>query len=63
MLDILMLEALLVVDDLPTSNVIHFETEMVESRKLGSIQEPAWVQGRDIPEEDGGLCRKTSIPT
>ena len=40
LLDILMLEALLVVDDLPSSNIILFQTEMVESSKLGTIQEP-----------------------
>ena len=34
-----MLEALLVVDELPSSNIIHFETEMVESKK-GSHSRP-----------------------
>ena len=63
MLDILMLEALLVVDDLPTSNVIHFETEMVESRKLGSIQEPAWgTRPADLPEGRWRLMQENLYP-
>lgn len=63
MLDILMLEALLVVDDLPTSNVIHFETEMVESRKLGSIQEPAWgTRPSDVPEGRWRLMQENLYP-
>lgn len=63
MLDILMLEALLVVDDLPTSNVIHFETEMVESRKLGSIQEPAWgTRPVDVPEGRWRLMQENLYP-
>lgn len=63
MLDILMLEALLVVDDLPSSNVIHFETEMVESRKLGSIQEPAWgTRPADVPEGRWRLMQENLYP-
>ena len=63
MLDIIMLEALLVVDDLPTSNVIHFETEMVESRKLGSIQEPAWgTRPVDVPEGRWRLMQENLYP-
>ena len=63
MLDILMLEALLVVDDLPSSNVIHFETEMVESRKLGSVQEPAWgTRPVDVPEGRWRLMQENLYP-
>ena len=63
MLDILMLEALLVVDDLPSSNVIHFETEMVESRKLGSVQEPAWgTRPADVPEGRWRLMQENLYP-
>ena len=63
MLDIIMLEALLVVDDLPTSNVIHFETEMVESRKLGSVQEPAWgTRPVDVPEGRWRLMQENLYP-
>lgn len=63
MLDILMLEALLVVDDLPTSNIIKIETEMVESSKLGSIQEPAWgTRPVDIPEGRWRLMQENLYP-
>ena len=63
MLDILMLEALLVVDDLPSSSVIHFETEMVESRKLGSVQEPAWgTRPVDVPEGRWRLMQENLYP-
>ena len=50
-LDLLMLEALLIVDEIPDSNVIHFETEMVKSGSLGLIQDPTWgTRPIDIPE-------------
>ena len=63
MLDILMLEALLVVDDLPNSNIIKFQTEMVESRKLGSIQEPAWgTRPVDVPEGRWRLMQENLYP-
>ena len=63
LLDILMLEALLVVDDLPNSNIIKFETEMVESRKLGSIQEPAWgTRPVDVPEGRWRLMHQNLYP-
>ena len=58
-----MLEALLVVDDLPNSNIIKFETEMVESRKLGSIQEPAWgTRPVDVPEGRWRLMQENLYP-
>ena len=50
-LDLLMLEALLVVDEIPDSNVIHFKTEMVTSGSLGLVQDPSWgTRPVDIPE-------------
>ena len=61
MLDILMLEALLVVDEMP-SNIIHFKTEMVESGKLGLIQDPTWgTRPADVPEGRWRLLKKISI--
>jgi hypothetical protein len=63
MLDILMLEALLVVDELPTSNIIHFETEMVESSKKGLIQDPAWgTRPIDIPDAKWRLLQDNLYP-
>ena len=63
LLDILMLEALLVVDDLPSSNIILFQTEMVESSKLGTIQEPAWgTRPIDVPEVRWRLMQENLYP-
>ena len=46
-----MLEALLVVDEIPDSNVIHFKTEMVTSGSLGLVQDPSWgTRPADISE-------------
>ena len=59
----LMLEALLVVDELPSSNIIHFETEMVESSKKGLIQDPAWgTRPIDIPESNWKLLQENLYP-
>ena len=63
MLDLLMLEALLVVDEKPDSNVIHFSTEMVESGKLGLIQDPSWgTRPIDIPEGRWRLLQENLYP-
>ena len=43
--------------------IIHFETEMVESRKLGSIQEPAWgTRPVDVPEGRWRLLQENLYP-
>ena len=42
LLDLLILEALLVVDDVPDSSVFHIETTMVATQAAGSIAAPAW---------------------
>ena len=63
MLDLLMLEALLVVDDLPDSNVIHLDTEMVKSGSLGTIQDPTWgTRPVDIPEGRWRLMQDNLYP-
>ena len=63
MLDILMLEALLVVDEIPQSNIIHFKTEMVESGKLGLIQDPTWgTRPADVPEGRWRLLQENLYP-
>lgn len=41
-LDFLMLEALLVVDELPSSSVFHIDTVMVGTRSAGSFNTPVW---------------------
>ena len=43
LLDLLMLEALLVVDELPQSSVFHINAEMVETQSTGSVNAPAWA--------------------
>ena len=42
LLDLLMLEALLVVDEVPESSVFHIDTTMIETQAAGSIAAPAW---------------------
>ena len=43
LLDLLMLEAMLVVDDAPSSSVFHIDVEMVSAPASGSIAAPAWA--------------------
>lgn len=63
MLDLLILEALLVVEELPDSNVINFKTEMVESGKLGLIQDPTWgTRPVDVPEGRWRLMQENLYP-
>lgn len=63
MLDILMLEALLVVNEVPDSNVIHFKTEMKQSGSLGLIQDPTWgTRPIDIPEGRWRLMQDNLYP-
>lgn len=51
LLDLIMLEALLVVDEIPSSNVVHIEMEMEKSTSMGTIQDPAWsTKPVDFPE-------------
>jgi hypothetical protein len=42
LLDLLILEAMLVVDEKPESSVIHIDTEMVTAPATGSFAAPAW---------------------
>ena len=63
MLDLLMIEALLVVDEIPDSNVIHFETEMVSSGSLGLVKDPTWgTRPIDIPEGRWRLMQENLYP-
>jgi len=63
MLDLLMLEALLVVDEVPDSNIIHFKTEMEKSGSLGLIQDPTWgTRPIDIPEGRWRLMQDNLYP-
>lgn len=42
-LDLMMLEAMLVVDDAPSSSVFHIDAEMIASPASGSLASPAWA--------------------
>ena len=42
LLDLLILEALLVVEDVPESSVFHIDTTMVDTQAAGSYAAPAW---------------------
>ena len=62
-LDLLMLEALLVVDDIPDSKVIKIETEMVKSQSFGLLQDPVWgTKPADIPENRWRFLQENLYP-
>ena len=42
LLDLIVLEALLVIDERPSSSVVHFRTPMVDTAASGSVTAPAW---------------------
>ena len=42
LLDLLLLEALMVVDEEPSSSIFHLEVDMVETSSTGAISVPAW---------------------
>ena len=43
LLDLMMLEALLVVDDKPTNSIHHINTAMIDTSSYGSISSPSWA--------------------
>lgn len=43
LLDLMMLEALLVVDEKPTNAIHHIETAMIETSSFGSLSSPTWA--------------------
>ena len=43
LLDLMMLEALLVVDEKPTNSIHHIDTAMIDTSPYGSISTPAWA--------------------
>ncbi|MDE0707868.1 MAG: hypothetical protein OSB33_02850 [Candidatus Poseidoniales archaeon] len=46
-LDLLLLEALLIVDEEPRGNVLHIDWQMVSDPGMGSFSSPAWVSRPD----------------
>ena len=63
LLDLLMLEALLVVDELPQSSVFHINAEMVSTQSTGSVNAPAWAtRPASIDENDWVLLQGSLFP-
>ena len=51
LIDLILLEGLMVVDELPVSNVVHIRMDMVSSTGLGIVQDPTWAtKPADISE-------------
>ena len=59
LLDIMILEALLVVDDEPTSSIHHIDTMMVDTSSFGSVTSPTWAT-RPVDIEDSKWKRLQS---
>ncbi len=51
-LDLLLLEALLIVDEEPRGNVLHIDWDMVSDSGMGSINSPAWISRPDTMTTD-----------
>ena len=56
LLDLMMLEALLVVDEEPASSIHHIETAMIDTSSFGSLSSPAWAT-RPAGIDDGAWKR------
>ena len=53
----------MVVDEIPDSNVINFETEMVSSGSLGLVKDPTWgTRPIDVPEGRWRLMQENLYP-
>ncbi len=62
-LDLTMLEALLVVDELPESNVIHISWKMESTSSIGEIKDPAWAtKPSDFPDGRWKLLQENLYP-
>ena len=48
LLDMLMLEAMMVVEQPPTSSIFHVDFDMVETSPTGSVSVPAWGRGQRL---------------
>ena len=61
LLDLLMLEAMLVVDEPPTSSVFHIDVEMVSAPASGSIAAPAWATRPSSVDADDWVRLQASL--
>ena len=63
LLDLLLLEALLVVDQLPQSSVVHVDLDMKSTSFGGSYQAPVWATRPEIiPETEWSLLQASLYP-
>ncbi|MEC7704619.1 MAG: hypothetical protein VX906_05175 [Candidatus Thermoplasmatota archaeon] len=62
-LDLLLLEALLIVDEKPRGDVVHIDWNMVADEGLGSLSAPVWISRPDsISEDEWGSVIETVKP-
>ena len=61
LLDFMMLEAMLVVDERPTSSVVHIDTEMVATKAAGSPTAPAWSTRPDAVSDAEWVTLQQSL--
>lgn len=61
LLDLLMLEAMLVVDEAPSSSVFHIDTEMVAAPASGSLAVPAWSTRPSTVDADDWVRLQTAL--
>ena len=61
LLDLLILEAVMVVDEVPESSVFHFETNMVASKYHGSESVPAWGTRPTSVSQDDWIDLQTGL--
>ena len=63
LLDLLMLEAMLVVDEAPSSSVFHIDAEMVAAPATGSFSAPAWAtRPATVEPSDWGRLQRALFP-
>lgn len=63
LLDFMILEALLIVDEEPTSSVLHIDTTMVATTSTGSQTAPAWAtRPSEISTNDWVLLQQSLFP-
>ena len=62
-LDLLLLEALLIVDEQPRGDVLHIDWDMTSDSGLGSVSSPAWVSRPDsVSAEDWNQVKSAVKP-
>jgi hypothetical protein len=63
LLDLLMLEALLVVEDVPPNNVVHLNLAMTSTSPTGSVTAPAWgTRPSDIQSSAWSVLQNALLP-